>query len=592
VELRDPRDDRQAEAGAPRFRRVEREKDLLALRRGDALPPVAHREEDLAVAPGPLDPDCARLAAPLLRRGFDAVAQQVDERAADEDLRARNGGERAPPVDGHSRKGGLGLGRRRFGDGSEVDRLRHEPLGPREEQEVARHAAHLLGLAADRHQVLGGFRRRPQREVREAVDRGGRVAELVRRPGGDLAQIGQVARERDAGLELPHLGQIREKGEDPEEAPVRALRRSHRHPERAGLLSRDPADFAASDRPAIPEDVADQGAEVRDRRESLAIGLPVLLPRQPENLPTRLVQLDDPLVRPDRENAGGQVSREETRGGLEVVGARLELPLLLAERRNRRLEPADQELPLVTRLPGARGKLGRRTGRAPRSREQPVVGREKGAQVEAGEDDEGRARERNHQRERPGERPEGRARARVDGDRDESDRGGSRSNEEGRIPPPGELDLPRPRPGGRQCVRSVELRSERLGAAALAVVSGDVDHVRLQGRPPEGGARRVLGPSGRCVQPAQDLGRAPFDGLAPPVDRAPEEKERDEVQEQNEEKRDPEKHPGLAAERPGNRVHEVSAGAGRRDGSASRTSQKTNDSQTACPIHRPLPGIP
>src|SRR5438128_12375750 len=65
VQLRDPRDDRQAETGTAGLGGVEREKDLLAQRSFHALPAIAHRKQNLSVAARPVEPDRFRFAAAL-----------------------------------------------------------------------------------------------------------------------------------------------------------------------------------------------------------------------------------------------------------------------------------------------------------------------------------------------------------------------------------------------------------------------------------------------------------------------------------------------------------------------------------------------
>ena len=296
-------------------------------------------------------------------------------------------------------KGGLGLGNGGRRDAVEIDPFARELLGSGKEEEIARHPAHFLGLAADRLQMLGRAPGRSQREIGEPVDRGGGVAELVRGAGRDLAEFGKVPRQRHPRLELPHLGQVGEEREHPEEPAIGAFGRRHGDAEGSGLSGRDPPDLPAPDGLALGEHLADRVAELRDRLERLLVTPAVQVSGELEDLLPRFVQLVVGFVRGHREDAGRQISREKSRPGLEVVGARLELALLLFESRDRGLETLDQELALVARF-GVSSRDRRDRKRSPiRRGEEAVVRREQRAQVEAGEHHERGAGDRDDQRE-------------------------------------------------------------------------------------------------------------------------------------------------------------------------------------------------
>jgi len=110
--------------------------------------------------------------APALRGGgLHGVSEQVHERAAQENFRARDGGKRAVESHSDARKGGLRFRRRGRRHACQVDGLRGERFGPGEQEKVTGDAAHLLGLAADRLEVLGCPVGVPQGKVGETVDR-------------------------------------------------------------------------------------------------------------------------------------------------------------------------------------------------------------------------------------------------------------------------------------------------------------------------------------------------------------------------------------------------------------------------------------
>ena len=142
---------------SPGLRGEERQKNLLALGGLDPGAAVGDRERDLPVAPrAPEDgarAPCGARRASLRRRC--AAGWRARGAEAPRSPHRRKRAERATATPGNA---GLGLGRRRFGDGLELDGLGREAFGPGEEEKVARHAAHLLGLPPDRPHVLGRSR--------------------------------------------------------------------------------------------------------------------------------------------------------------------------------------------------------------------------------------------------------------------------------------------------------------------------------------------------------------------------------------------------------------------------------------------------
>ena len=284
--------------------------------------------------------------------------------------------------------GALGLGGGALGDLLEIDRLRHERLRPREEEEVVRDPAHLLRLLTDGAHVFGRAIRvgRAQRQVRVAVDRRRGVAKLVGRSRGDLPEVGQMLREGHACLEPADLGQIGEQRDGAQEAAVSALGRSRRDAEDTLLVrvAAPPHLQAPGDR-AILEHLVDERLKFRRVGENRIVPLPSHLAIEPQDLAARLVELHDAAVGADREQAGREVARQRAGRRFEVVrapllGARepLELPLLLVQRRDRALEAADEEGALVPLLAGRRHGASRRL-------EKTVVGLEQRAEVERGE---------------------------------------------------------------------------------------------------------------------------------------------------------------------------------------------------------------
>ncbi len=280
----------------------------------------------------------------------------------------------------------LGLGADGLGDGFQIHRLRRERLGLREEKEVARDAAHLLGLAPDRADVLGGLVGlggvHAQGQVRVAVDRGRGVAELVRRSGGDFAEIREVPHQRDPALEPSDLGQIREEGHGAEEPAVAALGGRRGHAEDPLLLAgAAPPRLAPPGDGPVLEHVGDESAKLGRLGEQTLVVLAAAVARELEDLPARLVDLDDGAARIHREQPRREVARERAGGRLEVVGAvllalgeALELALLLVQGLDRGLESRQQELPLVALLAPSAASPPRERRRPPRAAARRVSG--------------------------------------------------------------------------------------------------------------------------------------------------------------------------------------------------------------------------
>jgi hypothetical protein len=185
---------------------------------------------------------------------------------------------------------------------------------------------------------------------------------------------------------------------------------------------------------------------------------------------------------------------------------------------------------------------------AARGREQPVVGREQRSQVEPGQNDESRSGDRDDPRQRAGERSQRRPRPGVDGDRHVATSRGGRGQQERRVPAPVVCDLARRRTVGRQPLGRVDLRAEGANPPPGRVVGRDVEHVALERDAAEGADARFLGGRGRDHQAAQNAFRPLLDGLASPIDGAPEEEEREQVQEEDQDESHPQRQTGLAAE--------------------------------------------
>ena len=225
--------------------------------------------------------------------------------------------------------------------------------------------------------MLGRALRLAKGQVREAVDRRRRVAELVGRARGHLAQVGEVARQRHARLEAPHLGEVREERHDAEKAAIGALRRRRGHAEDLLRVAPPQVDLAPSHGRALAPDTLDRVAKIGSVGQQRLHLQAAHGSRSHQDLAARLVQLHHRAGRIDREEACREVARERAGRGLQIVGAPLlgerepfQLALFLGERLDRGLEPRDHEVALVGVL--EHGRSRRRSGRG----QQPVVGLE------------------------------------------------------------------------------------------------------------------------------------------------------------------------------------------------------------------------
>ena len=377
-----------------------------------------------------------------------------------------------------------------------------------------------------------------QGQVGEPVDRGRGVAELVRGSRRDLAEVRQVPGERDPRLQPPHLRHVREESQHSEEAAVASGGRSRGHADDPFLFSAPPADFAAVDGHARGQDRRDHVGELRDLFERAGAGLAADLPRDGKDLPTRFVQFDDRSLAVHREKPGRKVSGERMGRDLQVVrpfllqaGEPRELLLLLRESRDRRLEPRDHEVAFVGGRAFRRLRLRSGAGR----RQQAFVRSQKRAQIKPGEYDERGPRKGYEHLEaaRPGSKRAALPGIEPDGVEASARRGDG--YEKRRLALPFVDDAPRRGPRGRKLGRGLEIPPRAALTSAGAVVERDEDDIALRR-----GALEALGCRLGGSEAPQNLRGAPFRFAASPCGRRGEEPERHQVDEEDQQQRDPE----------------------------------------------------
>ena len=355
-----------------------------------------------------------------------------------------------------------------------------------------------------------------------------------------------MPRQRYSRLEPPHLRKIREQGEHAEEAPVGTHRRRRRDAEHALDPLPHPACLAALEGPPVGENPRDEVPQLRSLGEQAVEWLPVRLAGEREDLAPRLIQLDDRARGVDREQARRQIPRKGPRGGLEIVRALLlearqplELSLLLRESGDSRFEARDQELPFVAdRLPGA--------GHRARGLEHAIVRSEQRPQIQPRQDHESHAGDRDQNRHEQGEPPQPSARSRIEGDLVRAIAGRKGREEERRAALPLVGDAARRRALHAEEGRSLEAVTRSLYAAPARVVRAEEEDVRFEHRALDR-FPGALGAPGEGDAP-KDLARAALGHELSPGDRVAKEEQRDEVHEEDQEKRDPQKEAGLTAE--------------------------------------------
>ena len=236
VERDDLRDHGEAEPRPRVLRREERNEELCRRLVGHAGAVVLDGDPD---EPGRFafaaQRDASRARA--RRRGLARVLHEVHERAADESGVGERRGKRPDHLDHDARRQRTLLVGDLEREGAQVARPRLEPLGPAEEEKIARHARDVLGLRLDRLELAGpgsGILRL-RGETRPAEDRSRRVPELVRDPRRHLAERRQLAAGRQLALEAPRRRPVLEEEENAQDRLRGIQDRDRRELDEAGV---------------------------------------------------------------------------------------------------------------------------------------------------------------------------------------------------------------------------------------------------------------------------------------------------------------------------------------------------------------------
>src|SRR5262245_24611560 len=164
----------------------------------------------------------------------------------------------------------------------------------------------------------------PAEVAAEGQDRGQRVLDLVRQPGGEGAERGEAVRAAELALEVAHGGEIAEHGNDTEVLPIAALERrraqldGQRGPGAPAQRQRD-----VGDRRAAGEGLHQDVAHLRRPGEDLrAVAPDGLAGEEPAEQLGGRVDGDDPAIKVHRDDA----VRDR---GKDAVGIALEVGQLL-----------------------------------------------------------------------------------------------------------------------------------------------------------------------------------------------------------------------------------------------------------------------
>jgi len=319
VELGDSSHDREPEARTCRFGGEKWQEDLLSRGALDARATVADVHQDLASLADSPERDRIGLAVARGGRRFRRVAKQVRDRPPQENRRSGNVREIAGASDRKPRKRDLRFGDRLLRHRVQTDALRHEFLRTREEQKVAGHAGELFRLASNGPKVLRGSLGMAQSEIRESTDRGGGVAKLMSRSGGNFSEVGEVPGESDSGLQASHLREIGKERQDSQKASVGAAGGSDGHSDDAFSLARIPVNLLPRHGFELRQRRGDSPAELRGSGEESLVGFAFPFSLRLQNLPSRLIEFDDRAVAIDRKESGGKVARQGSSGDLQIV---------------------------------------------------------------------------------------------------------------------------------------------------------------------------------------------------------------------------------------------------------------------------------